>query len=272
MPHITLNKTKLYFEDTAPANQEKPVIFFAHGLLWSCRMWDKHIKVLQKDFRCISMDFRGQGQSAIAKSGYDMDSLTNDVTALLDYLKVDKFHFVGLSMGGFVGQRMALKHPKRLQKLVLLNTSADSEPEENLAGYKLLVKIATVLGARSVMDELVKVMHGKTFLKQAKKDPAKKAQLKQFKNMMAANKRRSLKKTVYGVITRKSVYERIKDIQQPTLIMVGDEDVATTVAKSQRIHMQIANSKLYILEKAGHMSAMEQPEKTTQLMRDFLTK
>lgn len=269
MPYITLNKTKLYYEDTAP-NSQKPVIFFAHGLLWSCRMWDEQVKALKADFRCIRMDFRGQGLSTISKSGYDMDSLAQDVIAMLDYLNVNQYHYVGLSMGGFVGQRLALLHPKRLQRLVLLDTSADAEPAENISGYQLLVKIASVLGPKVIMRDLVKVMHGKSFLKQAKKDPATKQNLKRFKSMMAANKRRSVKKIVGGVIERDSVYARIHDIKQPTLIMVGDEDVATTVAKSQRIHMKIAGSKLYILEKAGHMSAMEQPEQVNQLLMDFL--
>lgn len=270
MPHITLNNAKLYYEDSAPNDKNKPVIYFAHGLLWSCRMWDDQVKVLKQHYRCIRMDFRGQGKSAIPKSGYDMDSLANDVTALLDYLNVDKFHYVGLSMGGFVGQRMALKHPERLQKLVLLDTSADPEPAENLPGYGLLVKIASVLGPKVVMRDLVKIMHGKSFLHEAKKDKEKKARLKLFKDMMGANRRRAVKKIVGGVIERDGVYDRIQDITQPTLVLVGDEDVATVPAKSQRIHMKISGSKFALIEKAGHMSVMERPEQVTKLINAFL--
>lgn len=274
MPYITLNtgakKAKIYYEDTAPDNQDKPVIFFAHGLLWSCRMWDDQVKVLEKRYRCIRMDFRGQGQSGISKSGYDMDSLADDITALLDHLKVDKFHFVGLSMGGFVGQRMALNHPERLQKLVLLDTSADPEPEENLPGYGLLVKIASVFGPKIIMRDLVKIMHGQTFLQEAKKDKEAKARLKLFKQMMGANRRRAVKKIVSGVTERDGVYDRIQDIRQPTLVLVGDEDVATVPAKSQRIHTKIDGSKLILIENAGHMSPMERPTQVTKYINEFL--
>lgn len=274
MPHIVLKtpagKAKLYYEDTAPHDNEKPVIYFAHGLLWSCRMWDEQVSALQDKFRCIRMDFRGQGKSAITKSGYDMDSLADDITALLNHLNVDAFHFVGLSMGGFVGQRLALQHPERLKKLVLLDTSADPEPEENLPGYGLLVKIASVAGPKIIMRDLVKIMHGKTFLKEAKKDKTAKARLKSFKQMMGANRRRSVKKTVSGVTEREGVFERITQIKQPTLIMVGDEDVATVPAKSQRIHMQIDGSKFVLIENAGHMSPMERPEQVNRLIASFL--
>lgn len=265
-------KAKLYYEDTAPNDTQKPVVFFAHGLLWSCRMWDAQVSALQNEYRCIRMDFRGQGKSAITKSGYDMDTLADDITALLDHLQVEKFHFVGLSMGGFVGQRMALLHPERLQKLVLLDTSADPEPEENLPGYGLLVKIASVAGPKVIMRDLVKIMHGHSFLKEAKKDKDTKARLIEFKRMMGANRRRAVKKIVGGVIERDGVFERIKGIQQPTLIMVGEEDVATVPAKSQRIHLQIANSKFVIIEKAGHMSPMERPEQVNHYLRTFLEK
>ena len=108
MPTIKVNDVDIYYEDSAPNNTQKPVIVFAHGLLWSSQMYDKQVEYFQTDYRCIAFDFRGQGQSQITKSGYDMETLTEDTLGLLDALGIDKCHFVGLSMGGFVAQRIAL--------------------------------------------------------------------------------------------------------------------------------------------------------------------
>ncbi|MEC9443576.1 MAG: alpha/beta hydrolase, partial [Pseudomonadota bacterium] len=105
MPTIKVNHVDIYYEDSAPNDTQKPVIVFAHGLLWSSQMYDKQVEYFQTDYRCIAFDFRGQGQSQITKSGYDMETLTEDTLGLLDALGIDKCHFVGLSMGGFVAQR-----------------------------------------------------------------------------------------------------------------------------------------------------------------------
>ena len=119
MPTITVNNADIYYEDSAPNDTQKPVIVFAHGLLWSSQMYDKQVEYFQTDYRCIAFDFRGQGQSQVTKSGYDMETLTEDTLGLLAALGIDKCHFVGLSMGGFVAQRIALKRPELLLSLTL---------------------------------------------------------------------------------------------------------------------------------------------------------
>ena len=106
MPRLTANGCDLYYEDTGSGRES---IVFAHGLLWSGRMYDDQVAALKGRFRCITFDFRGQGQSQITKSGYDMDDLTLDAGGLIERLGVAPCHFVGLSMGGFVGMRLAAR-------------------------------------------------------------------------------------------------------------------------------------------------------------------
>ena len=76
MPTININNADIYYEDSAPNDTQKPVIVFAHGLLWSSQMYEKQVAYFKSDYRCIAFDFRGQGQSQITKSGYDMETLT----------------------------------------------------------------------------------------------------------------------------------------------------------------------------------------------------
>ena len=89
-------------------------------------------------FRCITFDHRGQGRSGVTADGYDMDTLSEDAAALIEHLGVAPVHFAGLSMGGFVGMRLAARRPELLKTLMLLETSADGEPEENGPKYRKL--------------------------------------------------------------------------------------------------------------------------------------
>src|SRR5699024_11638076 len=126
MPVINVNNVDIYYEDSAPDDKQKPVMVFAHGLLWNTRMYDKQVEYFKSGCRCITFDFRGQGQSEISKSGYDMEPLTEDTLALLDALKIDKCHFLGLSMGGFVTHPIAHDRTMLLLLLSIISSNAVS--------------------------------------------------------------------------------------------------------------------------------------------------
>jgi pimeloyl-ACP methyl ester carboxylesterase len=264
MPHLTLNGAAIYYEELGAGPE---AIVFAHGLLWSGRMFDHQVAVLQERFRCITFDFRGQGQSQVTETGYDMDTLTEDAAALITALGCTPCHFVGLSMGGFVGMRLALRHPSLIQSLALLETSADPEPAENAGRYRLLALVARWFGLRMVAGQVMPVMFGEKFLK----DPARASLRQELQAALASNHRLGITRAVTGVIERAGIYEQIDAIRVPTLVVVGDQDVATTPARSERIHARIAGSRLVIIPGAGHTSTVEEPEAINQVLLEFLT-
>ena len=171
MPHLAVNGANIYYEENGAGPE---AIVFAHGLLWSGRMYDNQVAVLKERFRCITFDFRGQGQSQVTETGYDMDTLSEDAAALITALGCAPCHFVGLSMGGFVGMRLAFRYPSLIKSLILLETSADPEPAENIGRYRLLAFIARWFGLRIAAGQVMPIMFGEKFLK----DPAR-AQLRQ---------------------------------------------------------------------------------------------
>ncbi len=266
MPNITVNNADIYYEDSAPNDTVKPVLVFAHGLLWSTRMYDKQVAYFQKDYRCIAFDFRGQGQSEITKDGYDMDTLTEDAIALIDALNIDKCHFIGLSMGGFVAQRIAIKYPERLLSLILLETSADPEAPDNVPKYRKLVTAIRWLGMKRVSKKVMPIMFGSTFLT----DKSRKAECKEWLKMLESNHKTGVTKATEGVIERKGVYEELGKINTPTLIVVGDEDAATPYPKAERIHFAIAGSKFAVIKGAGHTATVEEPEQVNTVISKFL--
>lgn len=264
MPHIKVNGASVYYEEEGTGNE---TIVFAHGLLWSGQLYQYQVAEFKKDYRCITLDFRGQGKSEVTESGYDMDTLAEDVAALIKVLNCAPCHFVGLSMGGFVGMRLAFRYPELLKKLFLLATSADPEPQEKLGRYRLLTFVARYFGLGVVSSQVMPIMFGKKFLT----DYSRKSFKSELRARIASNHRVGITRAIKGVIERDGVYEDIKKIKTPTVIIVGDQDIATVPAKSERIHSQISGSKLVIIPGAGHSATLEEPEAVNKAIREFLT-
>src|SRR5215470_17977675 len=144
MPKIRVNGAELYYEDTG--GQSKGTIIFAHGFLFSCRMFDGQVGALKDRYRCIAYDFRGQGQSEVTADGYDMETLYEDATALIEALNAAPCHFVGLSMGGFIGLRLAARRPALIRSLTLMNTGARREPWPSRLRFSFLAQMVRLVG------------------------------------------------------------------------------------------------------------------------------
>jgi pimeloyl-ACP methyl ester carboxylesterase len=269
MALFALNGTDVNVEDTGapPGKPEAPAIVFGHGLLFSGRMFAAQVEALRDDYRCITVDFRGQGLSKPAADGrYDMDSLTSDVVALIDQLGLEALHYVGLSMGGFVGMRLAARHPERLRSLTLLDTSAGPEDPEKVSSYRLLGTIYRWVGVKPVIGKVAPIMFGRTTLAGPRGD----AVVADLVDILRGVNRKGMRGAIAGVTDRVPVEDLLPQITTPTLVIVGEEDVATPVAKAEAITAGIAGSRLEIVEGAGHSSTVEQPDVVTALIRDFV--
>ena len=263
MPRIRVNNAGLYYEEQGSGSE---TLVFAHGLLWSCRMYDKQVAALKERYRCVAFDFRGQGQSEVTRDGYDMETLYEDTAALIEALHCAPCHFVGLSMGGFIGLRLAARRPELIRSLILLETSADPEPGENVPKYRQMSVVVRWLGPSVVVDRAMPIMFGKKFLN----DPARAELRREWRRRMSSNHRVGVSRATMGVITRKGVRDEIGQIRVPTLIIVGDQDVAVPLPNSQRLHEGIAGSRLVIIPGAGHTSTVEEPAAVNAAISEFL--
>ena len=263
MPFLQTPSVRLFYETMGQGSE---TIVFSHGLLWSHKMFRAQMEHLSDRYRVIAYDHRGQGQSQVTRTGYDMNTLTHDALALLDELGVDKCHFAGLSMGGFVGMRLAAWHPDRLHSLILLGTSAQPEPKENIPRYRLLNTIVQFLGTGAVRGPVMKIMFGASFLQ----DPAKKALCQQWADELTTNKR-TITRAVRGVINRQGISpQELASITCPTLILVGAEDVATVPEKSEYLARHIPDARMLRIPRAGHTSSVEEPQWVNRALDDFL--
>ena len=264
MPNANVNGTRLHYEDTGGAG---PAIVFSHGLLWSCRMFDAQVVALQAaGYRCIAYDHRGQGQSEDDSArAISIETVTEDAAALIEQLEVGPCHFAGLSMGGFVGMRLAARRPHLLRSLILLETSAEAEPKENVLKYTRLNWTWRLLGPSLIVKPVMQVMFGGPFLSDARRA----AERRHWEAQLRAN-RRSIWRAVNGVIERAPIAGELGKIRCPTTIIVGEEDRATVPAKSERIAAAIAGSTLVKIPRAGHSSSIEEGELVTAAIRAHL--
>lgn len=229
-------------------------------------MFHKQVAALRSRYRVVTYDHRGQGRSAVAPDGYDMDTLYEDAVGLIRKLDLGPCHFAGLSMGGFVGMRLAARRPDLVKSLILIETSADPEPVENIPRYRKLVQTMLWLGTWAVAGPVMKIMFGQKFLNDPDRADERRYWTKQLKSA-----HRTITRAVEGVIDRKPIIDELANITAPTLIMVGDQDVATVPAKSQRIHERIAGSKLLSIPGAGHTSSIEEPTFVNHAIQEFLS-
>jgi len=264
MATLELDGTTLYYEDTGPGSTGE-TIAFSHGLLWGTEQFAPQIAALRARYRCIAWDHRGQG-----KSGTDhrvcigMELVWQDAVQLIEKIAGGPVHFCGLSMGGFTGMRMAARRPDLVRSLILLETSSDPESLENIGRYRMLVRVTKLLGPRPVKNQVAQMMLGKAMLT----DKARKQELATFVDLMA--RRRDIWRAANGVIDRAGIHSELSRITAPTLVMVGEEDVATPLAKAERIAAAIAGAKLVTIPRAGHSSPVEEPAAVTAAIEAFL--
>jgi pimeloyl-ACP methyl ester carboxylesterase len=262
MPIVEANGVKIYYQETGSGEE---TLVFSHGLLWSHHMFRAQVEYFKSKYRIIAYDHRGQGQSEY-RTPFDMDTLAEDAAALIKSLCDGPVHFAGLSMGGFIGMRLGARYPELIKSLILLETSANAEPVENRPKYKTLNGLVRWFGVLPILaDQVMQIMFAQSWLA----NPANKAEANYWKSQLRKNGK-GVTAAVEGVIHRQGVEDELAKISCPTLIIVGDEDVATKPEKAKFIQMRIKGSNFHMVAGAGHSSCIEKPEEVNRLIGEWL--
>ncbi len=268
MPTLNRGAAVIHYTDTGapPENPEAPTIVFGHGLLFSGWMFEPQVRALAREFRCVTVDWRGQGESNAPAGDYDMDTLTLDAIALVEQLDVGAVHFAGLSMGGFIGMRMAARRPELIRSLTLLDTSAGPEDPDKVSRYRLLAHVYRLVGIKPVKKQVLPIMFAQSSLA----DPTFAAVIDEWLARLAKVKRSGMAKAVFGVADRDPIDGELDAVTAPTLVIVGAQDGATPVHKAEFIAERIDGARLEVVEACGHSSSLEQPDEVNRLLGDFV--
>lgn len=240
-----------------------PWLTLSHSLSCDLTMWQPQLAALERHFTVLRYDTRGHGQTDAPAGAYTFDQLSDDVLGLLDALKIERTHYCGLSMGGMIGQHLALKAPDRIDRLVLADTTSRM-PAEARPLWAERIRIAEEKGMAA---------HVQPTLERWFTAPWRAA----HPDVMETIGTLIRKTPVAGyvgcarAIARIDVTDRLNGIKAPTLVIVGRDDVGTPPAMSEAIAAAIPGARLEVIPEASHLSNIEQADAFNKLLLDFLT-
>lgn len=233
-----------------------------HGVGSYLEAWQGAINALGGGFRVLSFDLRGHGRSERVKGRYEIDDFVGDVLALADHAGFARFDLAGFSLGGLIAQRLALTHPARLRRLVLLATVAGRTAEERARVAERLAALQA--GERGAhYDASLSRWLSEDFQARhpALVDELRRRNARNDPDCYAA---------AYRVLAQTDFGGLIDQIAMPTLIATGECDAGSNPRMARYMHERIPDSRLAILPKLRHSLLNEAPEQVAALMRAFL--
>lgn len=239
-----------------------PWLTLSHSLCCDVSMWQPQLAALEPHFTVLRFDTRGHGGSDAPAGPYTFEQLTGDVLGLLDALGIERTHFCGLSMGGMIGQHLALKAPGRIDRLVLADTTSRM-PAEAAPLWAERIRIAQEKGMAAHVEPTLERWF----------TPPYRAAHPEVMERIGALIRATPVAGYVGcaeAIARIDVTDRLGGIASPALVIVGREDVGTPPAMAAAIAAAIPGARLEIIPEASHLSNIEQADAFNRLLLDFL--
>jgi len=262
MSTLPINDTELFYRDRGADGE---TIVFSHGLLFDHRMFDHQVEALGDRYRCVAYDHRGQGESREADTPVvDMETLYFDAVEVIERFDVGPCHFVGVSMGGFVGMRLAARRPDLVASLTLIATRAGREPDENVPKYKRLNTVARLFGVELVSDRIMPLMFGKSFME----SDAATRRREVWRRRLEANTN-DVYRAVNGVLYRPSCASELPQIEVPTLVMHGDQDRAVAPEAGRELADSISTAEFVSIPEVGHSPPIERPDEVSERLGEF---
>ncbi len=254
---ITANGISIAYKLEGDA--DKPVLMMSNSLMSDLSMWDDQMAPLLERFRVLRYDTRGHGSTEAPTPPYAIEDLGEDAKGLLDALGIDKVHFIGLSMGGFVGQRLATEYPERVLSLVLCDTAAYMPPVEM---WNERIATAESTGVEDLLPGTLERWFTEPFRTRAPEV------MERISTMIRRTPPHGYVGCASG-IRDMDQRDRLSRVKVPTLVVVGKEDPATPVDRAQILHDGIAGSEMVVIEDAAHLPNVEKTEEFNEIVLGF---
>lgn len=254
-----MRPVELHFTDSGGAGE---ALVLAHAIGCDHRMWSDLAARLGGDFRVIALDARGHGRSPVVPRPYTLEIMADDACLVLEKLGIARAHWVGLSMGGMVGQAFALRHPARLMKLVIANSTCSYGPGGR-AMWQARAKAVQEGGLAGIREMVESRYFSEAF---RASHPARVAEVME----------RFVQTPAEGylgccdAIARLDYSDDLIRVKAKTLAIAGELDAGTPPAMSEAIAAKIPGARLAVIRGAAHLSAVEAPEEFARLAGEFL--
>ncbi|TXH03568.1 MAG: alpha/beta hydrolase [Nevskiaceae bacterium] len=251
-----INGQAIRYEDSGGSG---PVVVFSHGLLMDGSMFAPQVATLRTRYRVVTWDERGHGGTNDAAAPFSYYDSANDLVALLDHLGIDRAVFGGMSQGGYLSLRAALRHPQRVRALILIDTQARPEDPATLPLYTQLVQNWAANG----LDDQTAATIEHIILGTGYADaPTWKAKWKQVRGA-------NLLQIFNTLVTRDDISDAIAAIKVPALVVHGTADAAIPLTHAQEMATRL-HAELVAVPGAGHAANLTHPEIVNPAIERFL--
>ncbi|SFO71389.1 3-oxoadipate enol-lactonase [Mesorhizobium sp. NFR06] len=240
--------------------KDRPVLMLSNSIATSLHMWDGQVPELTKAFRVLRYDLRGHGGSDAPAGAYSLDRLGRDVLELLDFLGLGRVHFLGLSLGGFVGQWLGIHAPERIGRLILSNTSPHLGPASYFDEHISNVLAASDLSATAAI--FMRNWFPQSMLAGENKT------VEPFRAAIMAMSRQGLA-GCFAAVRDADLRRPISLITAPTLVIGGEDDKVTLASHSEAIAAAIPGAELLLLP-GVHLLNVERPAEFMEAVTGFL--
>jgi 3-oxoadipate enol-lactonase len=258
--NVTVNGIMIHY--SLDGAERAPVVTLSHSLATNLSMWEPQMEALLKSYRVLRYDTRGHGKTETPQGVYSLQMLAEDALGLLRALGIEKTIFMGISMGGMIGQVLGLMASEALSGLILCDTSSRI-PAEARPVWSERIETVQKKGMESQVESTIERWFTPGY---RDKNPEV---VKRVESMIRATSVQGYIGCAHA-IRELDLTEKIGDISVPTLILVGEDDPGTPVSASEEIQERIKGSELVVLKSAAHLSNIEQSEAFNKAVLGFL--
>jgi len=233
-----------------------PPLLFAHSLTFDSSMWGHQVAALSGQHRVLRVDLHGHGLSGHPLCDYDLEQMADDLAMVLNHLGIDQCGYVGHSMGGMVGMRFAMAHPERVDRLALLNTSANEQEEPMRSLFHQVNEDSRGKPTNpTTVDFVLGLMFSEGF------QTTNPTVVAPFRKLLAEPPEGDgTYFAAKAVIWRTTVLEDLDQIDVPTLVMTSDIDTSVPATHSRDIAARIPGAEFIELNGSGHLTPVERSE------------
>ncbi|HEX6726819.1 MAG TPA: alpha/beta fold hydrolase [Nitrospira sp.] len=240
-------------------------IVFLHAFPLNRAMWTEQVKALSSQFRAITIDLRGHGESDAPLWHYTLDQAADDVVGLLDHLSIRQAVFVGHSMGGYVLFALYRKYADRVQGLVLADTRAQADTAEGKEARFQMAQIAYKNGPSAIADIMLPKLLSPATIQ------TRPELVRRVRTMIEGTQVSGIAGDLMAMAERPDSIALLNQITCPTQIVVGEQDLATPPSDAKLMADRIPDARLTIIPGAAHLSNMEQPGLFNETIRSVVS-
>jgi len=266
MPSVKIDDTNFHYRLDGP--EDRPLVVLSHALSVSGAMWEPQIPVLAKHYRVLSYDMRGHGKTDATGEdltrGYTLEQMADDVVNLVSKLGHSRFHFVGLSIGGMIGQVLALRHRKVLDRLVLCCAGTGKPNADQQKMWDDRVAAILKDGAAGQVESTL----GRWFSPEFR--AAEPKTVEWIANLIRATETSGYVGAALAIKRMDIPAAQLETLRLPTLCVAGEKDPGATVAAVSTLRDRIQGARFAVIKGGYHLCNVEKPQDFNEAVLGFL--